>query len=69
MTWNLEGQRVCGKYLNEYFFTGVVTESRVKYGGKISNTIVLDEPIEVFGEIRTSVLQDSDQICQLLKIA
>lgn len=69
MTWNLEGQRVEGKYLNEYFFTGVVIESRVKYGGKISNTIVLDKPIEVFGEIRTRVLQDSDQICQLLKSA
>jgi hypothetical protein len=62
MDWILDGKRVMGKYLNEYFFTGVVQESRVKYGGTVSNTIVLDEPIEVFGELRTKVLMDSDQL-------
>ena len=69
MSWNLEGQRVFGRYLNEYYFTGTVVESRVKYGGKVCNTIDLDEPIEVFGELRTKVLVESDQIGQLLKSA
>jgi len=69
MSWNLEGKRVSGKYLNEYFFTGSVIESRVKYGGKVCNTIVLDTPIEVFGELRTKVLVESDQIGQVLKSA
>ena len=69
MSWNLEGKRVSGKYLNEYFFTGTVEESRVKYGGKVCNTIVLDTPIMVFGEMRTKVLQDSDQIGQVLENA
>lgn len=62
MSWNLEGQKVEGKYLNEYFFTGTVVESRVKYGGKVGNTIVLETPIQVFGEMRTKVLMDSDEI-------
>jgi len=66
MSWNLEGKRVSGKYLNEYFFTGIVQESRVKYGGSVCNTIGLDTPIVVFGEVRTKVLMDSDQIGQVL---
>ena len=69
MSWNLEGQRVFGRYLNEYFFTGTVVESRVKYGGKVCNTIVLDTPIAVFGEMRTKVLVESDQIGQVIKSA
>jgi hypothetical protein len=66
MSWNLEGKRVSGKYLNEYFFTGTVQESRVKYGGSVCNTIVLDTPIVVFGEVRTKVLLESDQKGQVL---
>ena len=45
MSWILEGQKVAGEYLGTHSFTGVVVESRVKYGGKVSNTIVLDTPI------------------------
>lgn len=62
MDWILEGKRVTGKYLGEYFITGTVQESRVKYGGKVSNTIVLDEPILVFGSARNVVLMDSEEI-------
>ena len=65
MSWNLEGQRVTGKYLGDIAFTGTVTESRVKYGGKVGNTIVLDTPIVVFGEVRTLVLMESDEITQV----
>jgi len=64
MSWNLEGQKVEGKYLNSdaYFFTGTVIESRVKYGGKVCNTIVLDNPIEVFGSVRNTILMDSEEL-------
>lgn len=64
MSWNLEGQKVEGKYLNSdaYFFTGTVVESRVKYGGKVCNTIVLDNPIEVFGSVRNTILMDSEEL-------
>jgi hypothetical protein len=65
MSWNLEGHKVAGKYLDQFSFIGVVVESRVKYGGKVCNTIVLDTPIVVFGEFRTRVLMDSDQISQV----
>jgi len=65
MTWNLEGKKVAGKYLEEYPFIGVVVESRVKYGGKVCNTILLDAPIVVFGEFRTRVLVETDQISQV----
>ena len=65
MSWNLEGKKVSGSYLGEIPYTGVVEESRVKYGGKISNTIVLDSPIVVFGEFRTRIIAETDQISQV----
>jgi hypothetical protein len=65
MSWNLEGKKVSGKYLGELSFTGTVSESRVKYGGKVSNTILLDTPVVVFGEVRTVVLMDSDEITEV----
>ena len=65
MSWNLEGMRVTGKYLDQFEFTGTVVESRVKYGGKVSNTIVLDSPLVVFGAIRDRILMESDQISQV----
>lgn len=65
MSWNLEGQRVEGKYLDQFEFTGTVIDSRVKYGGKVSNTILLDSPLAVFGAVRMTILMDSDQISQV----
>lgn len=65
MSWNLEGKKVSGLYLGEIPYIGRVVESRVKYGGKVSNTIVLDTPIVVFGEFRTRILAETDQISQV----
>ncbi len=39
-----EGQWIIAKYLNMCFVTGVVQESRVKYGGKVQHTIISDSP-------------------------
>jgi hypothetical protein len=39
-----KGQWVIGKYLDECFVTGVVQDSRVKYGGKVQHTVLSDSP-------------------------
>lgn len=62
MNWNLEKKVVTGLYLGQFKIVGTVVESRVKYGGKVSNTIVLETPIEVFGSTRDRVLMDSEEL-------
>ena len=47
--WHLEGMKVWGTYLDLFPVGGTVTESRVKYGGKVCHTVKLNSPIEVFG--------------------
>jgi hypothetical protein len=56
MSWNLEGQRVSGMYLGQFPVTGIVRESRVRYGGRVSHTVELENPVEVFGAVRESVI-------------
>ena len=56
MTWNIEGAHVTGKYMNTFAFAGIVTHSRVKYGGRVQHTVLLDSPIEVYGSIRDTIL-------------
>jgi len=40
-SWQLEGCKVKGKYLDIFPYTGVVTLSRVKYGGHVQHTVKL----------------------------
>ena len=47
MNWNLEGLKVTSVYMGEYPVTGRVELSRVKYGGRVQHTVVLDEPIQL----------------------
>lgn len=56
--WNREGQRVAGVYLNTYTVSGLVTESRVKYGGTVQHTVKLDQPTTVFGRVADVLLLD-----------
>lgn len=56
MTWNLEGRRVSGVYLERNHVNGVVTESRVTYGGRIAHTVLLDSPRTFYGTERTHVI-------------
>lgn len=58
MSWNLEGSRVWGTYLDTFPVCGTVELSRVKYGGGVSHHIVLDKPINVFGAERDRVILD-----------
>lgn len=56
MVWNLEGKRINGLYMGLFPYSGLVTESRVKYGGKVQHTVKVDEPFKVYGEMREVVL-------------
>ena len=46
MTWDLTGKTVTGFYLGAYPIRGRVVSSRVKYGGSVQYTVVLDEPVQ-----------------------
>ena len=60
--WNLENMYVSGKYMGEFPITGKVRLSRVKYGGGISHHIDLIEPMEIYGNIRESVILNHSEI-------
>ena len=61
--WNLEGLTVRGTYFG-LPVEGVVTLSRVKFGGTVQHTIDLFRPISLFStsEHRTTVLLDANEI-------
>lgn len=60
--WNREGQRVAGVYLGAYTVSGLVTESRVKYGGAVQHTVKLDQPVVVFGRTAEVLLLDEQEL-------
>ena len=62
MDWNLEGKRVFGYYLDEFPVTGVVQQSRVKYGGKLSHTVVLEKPVMINGTMRDQLLLEDCEV-------
>lgn len=47
MNWSLEGMHVEATYLTDFPVSGTVVESRVRYGGTVSHTIVLDKPLQM----------------------
>ena len=60
--WHLENCRVTGNYMGSVPVSGMVTESRVKYGGTVCHTVELDKPITVFGAIRERVILDNWEV-------
>ena len=62
--WNLEGQTVRGYYFGHQV-EGVVILSRVKFGGAVQHTVDLFFPITMFGQERTSVLLDADEVAHV----
>ena len=62
--WNLEGLTVKGTYFG-LPVEGVVTESRVKYGGTVQHTVDLFFPITLFGSERTTVLLDANEVAHV----
>ena len=63
MSWILDGKKVRADYLG-IAVVGTVTDSRVKYGGKVQYTLKLDEAIRLpwSTEKRTVVLVDCDEL-------
>jgi hypothetical protein len=62
MGWNKDGSTVKAMYLSEYPVTGVVMESRVKYGGSVSYWLKLTEPFFLNGSIRETLMVDENQV-------
>jgi len=67
--WNLEGLHVTGNYMGEFPVTGIVTLSRVKYGGGVQHTVVLDEQIQVYSAMRERVLLDHENVVRVQSAA
>lgn len=65
MSWNLEGLRVWGTYMDEFPVSGKVVLSRVKFGGGVQHTLVLDQPIQVYSETRERVLLDHKNVVRV----
>ena len=63
--WNLEGLFVKGNYMGDFPITGKVELSRVKYGGTVQHTVVLSQPINVYGTERDRVLLDHPEVVQV----
>lgn len=49
-----QGQWVIAKYLDSAWVTGIVQETRIKYGGKVQHSIISDSPTYIGEELRTS---------------
>ena len=63
MSWDLTGKHVEAMYLGSIAISGVVSESRVAYGGRVKHTVKLDAPITVYGRgPRTSVIIEEHEI-------
>ncbi len=45
MNWILDGEKITALYMGNTV-TGVVESSRVKYGGEVQYTVVLDTPVQ-----------------------
>lgn len=56
----LDDQRVIGMYMGDIAVSGVVRVSRVTYGGNMSHHVTLDNPINVFGAVRDSVILEAE---------
>lgn len=66
MSWNLEGKRINGLYMGLFPYSGLVTESRVKYGGDVQHTVKVDEPFKVYGAMRDVVLVSGSEVNRIV---
>lgn len=59
--WDYSGLYVAGR-MGDIPVRGRVEYSRVKYGGNVWHTVVLDEPVNVYGALRDRVILDMSEI-------
>lgn len=66
--WYLDGYRVVANYFGEVV-TGIVESSRVKYGGRVQHTVILDEPIQLpwRSEPTSRLLFDEKDLIEVIK--
>ena len=62
MSWDLTGKHIEAMYLGNIAISGVVSESRVAYGGRVKHTVKLDAPITVYGAPRASVIIEEHEV-------
>lgn len=62
MSWNREGQVVTGMYLGEHRCQGTVTNSRVKYGGRVQHNVQLVRPLDLHNSLRETLLLDEEEL-------
>jgi hypothetical protein len=65
--WVLEGHVVEGVYLGEHRVRGQVVESRVKYGGGIQHTVVLEAPIVIYSKERERILLNHKELTHVVE--
>lgn len=64
--WNLEGLKIQATYLDTFDVRGTVESSRVKYGGTVCHTVVLDKHIMIYNRTADRVIiehQDVLRVC------
>jgi hypothetical protein len=66
MKWDLTGERINGLYMGLFPYTGTVESSRVKYGGEVQHTVIVDEPFKVYGDVRERILVSITEINRIL---
>jgi hypothetical protein len=66
--WYLDGYKVIANYFGEAV-TGIVESSRVRYGGKVQHTVILDEPIQLpwRSELTKRILVDDSELIEVIK--
>lgn len=64
--WDLTGKRINGLYMGLFPYSGLVEDSRVKYGGQVQHTVVVDEPFKVYGVVRDRILVCGSEINRIL---
>lgn len=67
-SWYLDGYKVIAEYFGNTV-KGTVESSRVKYGGRVQHTVILDEPVSLpwRSEPKTRVLIDDINVKEVLK--
>jgi hypothetical protein len=68
-----KGQWIIAKYLDQAWVTGIVMETRVKYGGKVQHSILSDSPTYIGEELREVgdhflVLEDDVSEAQFVEV-
>jgi hypothetical protein len=66
MKWDLTGERINGLYMGLFPYSGLVEESRVKYGGEVQHTVLVDEPFKVYGAVRERILVSNKEVNRIL---